>query len=87
MWQCFSHGDIILKEEAKSKTTCLQVICEYIIQLCRGFGHVALVKEKFHQQNICQFSAAPDAGGVYSINNVLLGQGLLHLLFGSNSLN
>lgn len=55
---------------------------------CAGvWGIVALVKEKFHQQNICQFSAAPDAEGVYSFNHVLLGQGLLHLLFGSNSLN
>lgn len=50
-------------------------------------GIVALVKEKFHQQNICQFSAAPDAEGVCSFNHVLLGQDLLHLLFGSNSLN
>lgn len=51
---------------------------------CAGvLGIVALVKEKFHQQ----FSAAPDAEGVYSFNHQLLGQGLLHLLFGSNSLN
>lgn len=55
---------------------------------CAGvLGIVALVKEKFHQQNICQFSAAPDAEGVYSFNRVLLGRGFLHLLFGSNSLN
>lgn len=55
---------------------------------CAGvLGIVALVKEQFHQQSICQFSAAPGAEGVYSFNRVLLGQGLLHPLFGSNGWN
>lgn len=87
MWQCFSHGDIILKEEAKSKTTACMFYVSILFDCAGVWGIVALVKEKSHQQNICQFSAAPDADGVYSFNHVLLGQGLLHLLFGSNSLN
>lgn len=53
-----------------------------------GFGRiVALVKEESHQWSIGQFSGAPGAEGIYWFNHVLLGQGLLHLLFGSNGLN
>lgn len=50
-------------------------------------GIVALVGEEFHQCSTCQSEGAPSAEGVCTYNHVLLGQGLLHLLFGSNVLN